>query len=139
MFQQNADKWFFVCVTNSRNIIPLFHVKIMPNDSLQMIDLNLARTCKNKFCENKIRGGSRATATSKMERFVIIVNGWKPLTIITKRSILDVAAALDPPLKIKINWLNLLKKVSLRYNWYGWEEKAPLPFQIGLKHDSSFN
>ena len=27
-----------------------------------------------------------------MESFVIIVNGWKPLTIITKRSILDVAA-----------------------------------------------
>ena len=44
------------------------------------------------------RGGSRAAATSKMERFVIIVNGWKPLTIITKRSILDVAADLDPPL-----------------------------------------
>ena len=44
------------------------------------------------------RGGSRAAATSKMERFVIIVNGWKPLTIIAKRSILDVAAALDPPL-----------------------------------------
>ena len=44
------------------------------------------------------RGGSRTAATSKMERFVIIVNGWKPLTIITKRSILDVAAALDPPL-----------------------------------------
>ena len=35
-----------------------------------------------------------------MESFVIIVNGWKPLTIITKRPILDVAAALDPPLKI---------------------------------------
>ena len=33
-----------------------------------------------------------------MEHFVIIVNGWKPLTIITKRSILDVAAVLDPPL-----------------------------------------
>ena len=39
-----------------------------------------------------IRGGSRAAATSKMERFVIIVNGC------TKRSILDVAVALDPPL-----------------------------------------
>ena len=37
-------------------------------------------------------------ATSKMECFVVIVNGFKPLTIITKRSILDVAAALDPPL-----------------------------------------
>ena len=45
------------------------------------------------------RGGSRAAATSKMERFVIIVNGWKPLTIIAKLSVLDVAAALDPPLQ----------------------------------------
>ena len=44
------------------------------------------------------RGGSRAAATSKMETFVIIVNGFQPLTIITKRSILDVAAALDPRL-----------------------------------------
>ena len=33
-----------------------------------------------------------------MERFVIIVNGWKLLTIITKPSILDVVVALDPPL-----------------------------------------
>ena len=44
------------------------------------------------------RGGSRTAATSKMERFVIIANGFQPLTIITKRSILDVAAVLDPPL-----------------------------------------
>ena len=35
-------------------------------------------------------------ATSKMERFVIIVNGSKPLTINTKRSILDVVAVLEP-------------------------------------------
>ena len=33
-----------------------------------------------------------------MEYFAIIVNGFQPLTIITKRSILDVAAVLDPPL-----------------------------------------
>ena len=37
-------------------------------------------------------------ATSKMERTVIIVNDLKALSIFTKRSILDVAAALDPPL-----------------------------------------
>ena len=48
----------------------------------------------------QIRGGSRAATTSKMECFVIIVNGFQPLTIITKHSILDVAAALDPPLGI---------------------------------------
>ena len=47
-----------------------------------------------------IRHEARTAATSKIERFVIIVNGWKPLTIITKCFMLDVAAALDPPLHI---------------------------------------
>ena len=42
-------------------------------------------------------GGSRTAATSKIERLAIIVNGWKPLAIITKGSILDVAAVLDQP------------------------------------------
>ena len=51
----------------------------------------------------QFRDGFRAAATSKMEHFVIIVNGWKPLTIITKYSILDVAAALDPPLQLIIH------------------------------------
>ena len=46
------------------------------------------------------RGGSRGAAISKMERLVIIVNGFQPLTIITKRSILDVAVDLDPSLYV---------------------------------------
>ena len=33
---------------------------------------------------------------------MIIVNGFQPLTIITKYSILDVAAVLDPPLQTSI-------------------------------------
>ena len=44
------------------------------------------------------KGGSRTAAISKIERFVIIVNGFQPVTIVTKRSILDVVAVLDPPL-----------------------------------------
>ena len=52
----------------------------------------------NVYKCNNSGGTSRATATSKMEHFVIIVNGFQQLTIIAKRSILDVAAALDPPL-----------------------------------------
>ena len=48
----------------------------------------------------QFRGGSRAAATSKIERFVAIVKGWKPLTIITKCFILYVSAALDPPLQL---------------------------------------
>ena len=48
------------------------------------------------------RGGSSTVATSKMERFVITGNGWKPLNIITKRCILDVGAVLDPLLQTKL-------------------------------------
>ena len=54
-------------------------------------------TIPSKPSRNGIRGGSRTAATSKIERFVIIVNSFYPLTIITKRSILDAAAVLDPP------------------------------------------
>ena len=42
-----------------------------------------------------------------MERFVIIVSGWKLLTVITNRSIVDVAAALDPPL-VLVNTVYLI-------------------------------
>ena len=61
---------------------------------------NQLRTLKRKKLNEQIRGGSRAAAISNMECFVIIVYGFQPLTIITKRFILDVAAALDSPLRI---------------------------------------
>ena len=48
-------------------------------------------------------------ATFKMERFVIIVNGWMLLTIIAKCSILDVAAGLGPLLvTFTLPWFFLL-------------------------------
>ena len=58
------------------------------------------------LCEYALHdtGGSRAAATSKMERFLIMVNGFQPLTIITKRSILDIAAVLDPPRHEKLKF-----------------------------------
>ena len=52
-----------------------------------------------------VRDGSRAVATSKMEHFAIIVNCFQPLTIITKRSILDVAATLDLLLLVLFTFL----------------------------------
>ena len=55
MFLQNANKCFFVCATNSRNIILLFPKKVISHDPLQKLYANLARTCKNKFYENKIK------------------------------------------------------------------------------------
>ena len=70
MFQQNANKQFFVCVTNSQNIIPLPQ-KVISHDPLQKNYPTLARTCKNKFYGDKIM----------------------------------------------LNWLNLLKKFLLWYNW----------------------
>ena len=47
--------------------------------------------CRISFLHNN-SDGSRTVATSKMEHFLIIVNSWKPLTVITKSSILDVSA-----------------------------------------------
>ena len=55
-----------------------------------------------------IRGGSRAAATSKMERFVIIVNGFQPLTIIAKRFVLDFAAVLYPPLMMMMMMMMMM-------------------------------
>ena len=55
------------------------------------------------------RGGSRTAESSKMERLVIIVNSFQPLTIITKRSILDVASILYVPLTV-ISEFNLTQE-----------------------------
>ena len=47
---------------------------------------------------------------------MIIVNGFHPLTIITKRSILDVAAALDSPLNRSVrNLMTSVSRVSRRF------------------------
>ena len=46
---------------------------------------------------------------------MIIDNGWKPLTIITKRSILDIAAVLDSPLEefVQKQWRRATAKLEL--------------------------
>ena len=66
--------------------------------SMSNSSLSAGRMILLIYASNTLRGGTKTAATSKMERFVVIVNGWKPLTIITKDPILDVAATLDPPL-----------------------------------------
>ena len=75
----------------------------------------LSKKCSENMQQiyRKTRGGSKAAATSKMERFVIIVNDFQPLTIITKRSILDVAA--DPPLKTPMAKCNFNKVAKHLY------------------------
>ena len=59
---------------------------------------------------HRLSGGSRAAGTSKMECFVVIVNAFQPLTINTKHSILDVVAALYPPLRLVwwAGWIHFL-------------------------------
>ena len=81
-----------------------------------------------------VRGGSRAAATSKMECFVIIVNGFQPLTIITKRSILDVAAALDSLLVVEFGcmdwtarpWFEFIIQIHHNKNLYRILEMSPM-------------
>ena len=66
-------------------------------DNCYLLDYNALKQLQQILV---FRGGPRAAATYKMESFMIIINGFKPLTIITKCSILDVAAALDSPLSM---------------------------------------
>ena len=62
----------------------LDHSKAHGHDN---ISIRMFKTCGDNKLSTFSRGGSRAAKTSKMECFVIII---------TKHSILDVAAALDP-------------------------------------------
>ena len=50
-----------------------------------------------------------------MELFVTVVNGWKPLTINTKNSILNVAAVLDLPM-VLADYVMLIFKILNFYN-----------------------
>ena len=46
IFQQNANKCFFfvcVCVTNSRNIIPLFHKRLFDETKIKLNRLSLLK------------------------------------------------------------------------------------------------
>ena len=76
----------------------IFKFNIYFSRTSPLVSLKLKKYLIKSELRLLIRGESRTAATSKMERFVIIVNGWKPLTIITKHSNLDVAAVLGPPL-----------------------------------------
>ena len=61
-----------------------------------------------------------------MERFVIVVNGFQPLTIITKCSILNVAAVLDPPLIIMSHYFKVFFRAHcniIRTSWDTEEQK----------------
>ena len=70
-------------------------------------------TIRSSSSRLSARDGSRAAATSNMERFVIIVNGFQSLTIIAKRSILNVEAVLDPPLSVTHE-----PKTPICYHWH---------------------
>ena len=50
------------------------------------------------FCLTGVRELPETPAASKLEFFVILVNGLQPLTNVTKNSILDVARVPDTPL-----------------------------------------
>ena len=69
------------------------------------------------------RDGSRTTATSKMEHFRIILNGFQPLIIITKSSILDVATVLDPPL------ITFIKNHVSLFSWCDFSFLCYKPFR----------
>ena len=94
--------YFNVFSINIEFVGTLMLVRLVPKNFLRfnpMVSLDdnyLIDNAKHCLLISLCRGGSKTAATSNMEFFVIIVNGFQSLTIITKCSILDVAAVLDP-------------------------------------------
>ena len=67
LYVSNGAKWLSVCL----------QTKLLWNKFLlQLLKLQISRLLREGA-----RDGSRAAATSKMERFVVIVNGFQPLTV----------------------------------------------------------
>ena len=92
------------CTSSSWGDSKIYTFGSIANWQRMLLEINESGpTVKLRIWVESDSGGSRTAATSKMEHFVIIVNGWKRLTIITMRSILDVAAVLDPPLGMQTN------------------------------------
>ena len=73
------------------NLIPASSLILVLKLSFFILILSTARH------DASIRGGSRTAATSKMECFVIIVNGFQRLTIIAKHSIRPRCASENLP------------------------------------------
>ena len=60
------------------------------------------------------------------------VNGWKPLTVITKRSILDFGATLDPPLPLTL--LPSLPCLFIPYIFFKYVFKKVCIFETNLSN-----
>ena len=62
------------------------------------------------------RDGYRTPPISKMDYSVIIPKGWRPLTIVTKSSILDIIGALEPLKPVLISLSFQLKTLGVTEN-----------------------
>ena len=76
------------------------------------------------------RGGSRTAARSKMERFVIIVNGFQPLTITTKT--LHIGCCSSPRSASESSWstISIIAKscrcvlLCHKLNFFAWSKRS---------------
>ena len=76
------------------------------------ISMHLKSSSGINICDALSKGGSGTVAASKIEHLVIIVNGWKPLTIMAKRSILDIRLCFWYRYILKKNIFSLMCKLS---------------------------
>ena len=76
------------------------------------------------------RGGSRTAARSKMERFVITVNGFQPLTLITKT--LHIGCCSSPRSASESSWstISIIAKscrcvlLCHKLNFFAWSKRS---------------
>ena len=106
---------------SARARLLLFHIA---QDELQFVPEYLSLVTFESITLVNCLQWSRTAAACKMERFVIIVSGLQPSTIIAKCSILDVASVLDPLLVSETHFV-IRKVLFAARGWishYGFSE-----------------
>ena len=81
--------------------------------------MRAAKAWSGTFHEEIYRGGSRTAVISKMELLLIIVNGFQPLTIIIKCSILNVATDVNCYLNQLIKFSRRVETSKLNISLHG--------------------
>ena len=123
-----------------------FSLLAFSNQDIRKFTCNICRLVDELYdCLILDRGGSRTVITSKKEHFAIILNGRKPLTIITKSSILDVTAVLYPSIYVFRIFCNVLHQSDLhKYKFITKKKTLDIlrvfsqPFQVLLSEFASF-
>ena len=105
-----------VCSKSSYRFLAFEKFFVLKSSKGKMWNIRFSAMLHNKQGKIISRDGYRIPPISKMEQFVKIAKGWRPSTIVTKTSILDITGILDPRKHLLIYLSFQLKTLGVTEN-----------------------